>query len=184
MVGSRRHQAGCEQRLDLGAEDDASRRRRVVERLHPDAIARQHDSAPAPVEHGDPEHAAQRLDERVAPLFVEVNDHLGVAGALEPVTAGEQLGAELAMVVDLAVRHHRDGAVLVLHRLAAAGRIGDCEAAAGDAAAPGPVDDGAEIVGAAMVERPPHPLDQRGELLPRRRGADDAGDAAHDRPRA
>ena len=184
VVGSRRHQAGREQRLDLRAEADACGDRRVVERLHADAIARQHDSTAAAVEHGDPEHAAQRLDERVAALFVEVDDHLGVAGALEPVTAGEELGAQLAMVVDLAVRDHRDGAVLVLHRLAAARRIRDREPAAGDAAAPGAVDDGAEVVGAAMMEGPPHPLDQSGELLPRHRGADDAGDAAHDRPRA
>ncbi len=52
-------------------------------------------------------------------LLVEVGDHLGVAARRERVPGALQVGAQLAVVVDLAVEDDGDGAVLVEDRLIA-----------------------------------------------------------------
>ena len=61
-----------------------------------------------------------------------MHEHLGVGAAAEPVTGPLELVHQLAVVVDLAVLHDDDGAVLVRDRLIAAGQVDDREPARGD----------------------------------------------------
>ena len=118
----------CEQRLDLGGEGDGSVTHRIVDRPHAGAVARQHQALTACVPDGKGEVAVERLDAIGPPLLVEVDDDLGVGRRLEDVAAGDQLGAQLDVVEDLAVEGDPDGAVLVAHRLLAAVEIDDAEA--------------------------------------------------------
>ena len=105
----------------------------VVQRLDPEAVAREHEPPGARVPDGDREHAAQPLPQARPPFLVAVREHLGVAMRAEPVTGAFELVLELAVVVDLAVLDDDDGAVLVRDRLVAAGQVDDREPARRDA---------------------------------------------------
>ena len=78
-----------------------------------------------------------------------VDDDLGVATGAEHVAQRLQFGAQLAEVVDLAVEHHDDVAVLVDHRLLAGGEVDDRQAAVAEADAG--LDVQLALVGAAVV---------------------------------
>ena len=67
-----------EQRLDLGAEEEAAVGLRVVERLDPEPVAREEELALARVPDREGEHALQPLDAADSLLLVEMDDRLGV----------------------------------------------------------------------------------------------------------
>ena len=113
------------ERLDLATEVQGPIEHRIEERLLAQAIARQQQLAPALIVDGEREHPLQAPDGVGSPLFVGVNDRLGVRGGPEAMAARLELLPELAVVVDLAVEDDPDAAVLVLHRLMAAGAVDD-----------------------------------------------------------
>src|SRR5215211_139519 len=116
------------ERLQLGAErEPAAGVLAVEERLDPEAVAGQQQPPSAPVPQGEREHAAQALDEGVAVLFVEVNQHLGVTAGSEVVAAPLELHAQLGVVVDLPVLDDLEATVLVSDRLMAALDVDDRE---------------------------------------------------------
>ena len=53
--------------------------------------------------------------------------YFGVRGAAKRVAAGFQIGAELTIVVNLAVKNYRDGVIFVEGRLLARNEIDDCQ---------------------------------------------------------
>ena len=75
--------------------------------------------------HHEAIHAAQAIDQALAPFLVSVNEDLGVRIAMEYVTRGLELGAQLLEVVNLAIEHNEHGAVLVAHGLST--RLGEIE---------------------------------------------------------
>ena len=149
----------------------------VVERLDPEAVAREHEPAAVGVPHRDREHPAQPLGEARAVLLVEVDEHLGVGVRGAEAVAGRlELRAQLGVVVDLAVLDDDDAAVLVGDRLVAALEVDDRQPPRGQ---PGLAEHHlAAGVGPAVVQRGAH----GGEHVAVRRsaaGAHDAADAAH-----
>ena len=58
-----------------------------------------------------------------------MQDDLGVAVGLEDMALGLQLGAQLHKIVDLAVEHADNGAVLIVHGLFACGQVDDAQTA-------------------------------------------------------
>src|SRR4051812_20349260 len=58
-----------------------------------------------------------------------MHDHLGIAAGCEVVARARQLLAQLTKVIDLAVKDQLDHAILVGHRLVAAGQIDNRQAA-------------------------------------------------------
>ena len=164
------------QRLQLGGERERVGGA-VVERLDPEAVARQHEPLARAVPHRDGEHPAQPLGEARTVLLVEVDEHLRV-GVRRPeaVAGGLELGPQRGMVVDLAVLHDDDAAVLVGDRLVAALEVDDRQPPRGQAGA-------AQqrlpcAVGPAVAQRVAHGAQQRGvDGAPV--GADDAADPAH-----
>ena len=102
---------------------------RVVQRLDADAIARDEQRARSRVPDREAEHAAQPGDRVRAPLLVGVNDDFGVGRRVERWPAASSSRAQLAEVVDLAVEHDPDRAVLVVNRLMAGRQIDDAQAA-------------------------------------------------------
>ena len=106
-----------------------------------------------------------------------MDEHLRVAARREAVSARGEVVAQLAVVVDLAVLHEVDAAVLVSHRLVAVLEVDDREPPGAD---PGlPVDHQPGAVGAAVGQRPGHPVEDVGIGPYGRIGRGDAADAAH-----
>src|SRR3954454_2978796 len=100
-----RAQFGCEREL---AVDGA-----VVQRLDPEAVAREDETAARRVPNRNGEHPAQPFGEAFAVLFVEMEQHLCVAVRPEPVSGALELAAQFAVVVELAVLDDVERAVLV-----------------------------------------------------------------------
>ena len=90
---------------------------RVEQRLHPEAVSREHQPALPAIVDREGEDPAEPLHQRLACFFVQVDQHLRVRRAAEHVAAVGELTTQLAVVVDLAVEHHLYTAVLVRHRL-------------------------------------------------------------------
>ena len=139
-----------EQGLELRGEHELAIRPRIEQRLLADPIAGQEQESPPLVPDREGEHAA-KPPQASRPILLEgMDDDLGVAPGGEPVSVCLQLGAQLEEIVDLAVERHPDRAVLVAHRLPAAGQVDDAEPALaeGDVA----LDVEPLVVGAAMRE--------------------------------
>jgi len=162
----------AEQRLRLGREQEQPVAVPVVERLLAQPIAGEEEPARGVVPDGEGEHADEPLDACLAVDSVGVQDHLGVASRLKPAARGHELGAQLAIVVDLAVEDDPVAAGGVAHGLAPGHEIDDRQPRHPEPDVAGGVD--ARVVGAAMLEKAEH----RGQELARGR-ADVAGDAAH-----
>jgi hypothetical protein len=73
------------QRVELGRERELAVDVAVVERLDPEAVAREHELLLPRIPDRDGEHPAQPLEEAETPLFVAVHVHLGVALGAEGV---------------------------------------------------------------------------------------------------
>ena len=162
VVGLRRELGVLQQRLDLAGEEQPAGARRacVVERLDAEVVAAQDELAVALAQVGDGErpHAVEARATGRAPLLVGVHDDLGVAGGAKGVAGGLELGAQLAVVVDLAVVDEPDGLVLVGRRLVAAGAVDDAQPAMAETDARALK--GAGVVGTAMQQRGRHAAEQ------------------------
>ena len=169
-----RHGGVPEEGLRLGREGEEAAPLPIVEGLLAQAVAREEQGPPRAVPEGEREHAAQALDARLAERGVRLEDHLGVALRPESPTARLELRPELAEVVDLAVEHEPEALVGVAHRLPPRDEVDDREPRHAERHAGLSVD--AHVVGPAMAEQVEH---RRQEI--RRRLADEAGDAAHQR---
>ena len=131
FVGLGADQAALEDRLDLRSEQQPVAGRRPVERLDAEAIAHEQQPAARRVPDREREHAAQVLDAAVAPLFVGVDDGLGVRPGAIAMAGASRLAADLGVVVDLAVEDDPDRAVFVRRAAAARRRDRRCSAADG-----------------------------------------------------
>ena len=139
-----------EQGLELRGEHELAIRPRIEQRLLADPIAGQEQESPLLVPDREGEHAA-KPPQASRPILLEgMDDDLGVAPGGEPVSVCLQLGAQLEEIVDLAVERHPDRAVLVAHRLPAAGQVDDAEPALAEADVA--LDVEPLVVGAAMRE--------------------------------
>src|SRR5262249_22654594 len=109
-------------------------------------------------------------------LLVEMGNDLGIAAGAEAMAGAQQVLAERAVVVDLAVADDLDVTLLVGERLRAVRDVDDGEA---PAAEPHPAPDhGAVAVGTAMDERAPHPTEHR-RVRPEGATPHEAIDPAH-----
>jgi len=69
--------------------------------------------------------SALSMDELVAVLCVAVNDDFAVRAGLEMMSLRFEFTTQLAKVVDLAIAHQPDRAIVVRKRLVATGEIDD-----------------------------------------------------------
>ena len=173
-----RHAGIAEERLHLRTKRKPISAEMIIERLLAQAVAREQEPPARRIPDDKGEHAAQPLGQRIAPLFVAVDQHLGVALAAEEMALGDQLGAEIEVIVDFAIEGDVNGAVLVAHRLRAEGREVD------DREPPMPerdraVGEEAAAVGAAMSDHGGHPAQQLAVGGAREVAIEEAGNAAH-----
>jgi hypothetical protein len=153
-------------RLELGGEDEASRRPAPVERLLAEAVAGKVELPVTPVPEGEGEHPDRLLQRRLEPPGGDALDQrLGVAVAapgdavaLRAAAVFVELGAHRGVIVDLAVVDDHPAPVVRDHRLVAErGEIEDREAAMAETDADFGVQPAARVVGAAMDDAVGHP---------------------------
>ena len=125
VVGPRLQAGVGKQRFDLGGEDERPRGRGIIERLDPEAVAGAEQPAPRTVPHGEREHAVEPRETVLTPPPVGLQQHLGVGARGEAVPQRLELGAQLLMVVDLAVEYDPD--VGVAHREGLQAPVGQVE---------------------------------------------------------
>ena len=167
-----------EQALQFGAEHElAVRQKRVEERLHAEAVAREEERLSVPVPEREGEHPAEPLDALLAPLLPGVDDDFRIALRAEHVAARGELRDELLVVVDLAVEDDDDAAVLVVERLLAGGEVDDGEPAVAETEAR--LDVHPAFVRAAVVLGLVHAVEQRAIDPALAASVEDADDAAH-----
>src|SRR6185436_10294868 len=70
-------------RLDLRCEAQSAAVELIVQRLHPEGIAAEQQSAPPRVPQGESEDAVEARQEVVAVLLVEMHEHFGVTDRTE-----------------------------------------------------------------------------------------------------
>jgi hypothetical protein len=75
------------------------------------------------------EHPAQESNHLDPVLLVEMDERLGVAVGAEAVPTCAQLGAQLDIIVNLAIEDDVDRSILVRNRLMAAGQIDNAQPA-------------------------------------------------------
>ena len=143
-----------EQRLELGSEDESTSHVGVIQRLDPQAVSGQEQQAATLVPQREGEHAAELLHATRAVFLVEMGDRLGIGGRVEGVAAGLELRPQLLEVVDLAVEHDPDRAVLVPDGLPPGLEVDDPEAAHAEADARAEVE--AVLVRATMRDGRAH----------------------------
>ncbi len=95
----------------------------VEERLDPNAVTHQQQGFLPVIPERYRKHPIQSRDELQAVLVVQVRNDLAVAVAAEPVSFGEQLTAQLTVVVNLTVEDDMYGAGFVRDRLRACDQI-------------------------------------------------------------
>src|SRR5438094_3945856 len=148
---------GIEDGFRFGREDQLAVLPQVIQRLLAGAIAREHEAPPRRIPDGDREHPAHAAEAIDAFGGVQVRDHFGVARGREAASGAPQLVAQLDVVVDLAVLHHRDGAAVDRDRLMPAGDVDDAQPRGRECRRW--IDKCAAIVGAAVAQRGDHPLE-------------------------
>ncbi len=146
---------GLRERTQLRCEDQALAPGVIEQRLLTESIPCEDQPPPWPIPERDRKHPAQAIEEVHALFFVEMDDHFGVGARLEKVAFCLELASKLLKVVDLAIDHDRDRAVLVGHRLRTFGsQVDDRETAMPERA--GPVAQVSVVIGAAMHHRVAH----------------------------
>ena len=104
--------------LDLGAKQQrAIGCLVVIERLDTKDVTSTKEFVLVLVVNHERVHAAQTVDQVLAPLLVTVYQDFGISVAVEGVAGRLQLGAKLLEVVDLSVEDNRDLAVVARHGL-------------------------------------------------------------------
>src|SRR4030095_11500740 len=131
----------------------------VIERLLAEAITADEEPLAGTIIQGERPHPIQLLDKRIAPMHVPVQQHLGVAVVrLKHASRSLQFRPEFRVVIYLFVEDDADLAIGRPHRLHAAGKVDDAQAAVAEKHSPVPIDPMSLCVGSTMPNRIRHPL--------------------------
>ena len=179
-----RHARHLQDALEFAGKQQPARLVTINQRLLPQPIAGQHQLLPPGVPDGQGKHAVKVCNEFWPVVFVEMDQHFGVALSAEAMPGPFQSAAEVAEVIDFAVENDPHGAVFVRQWLFAAGEVDDRQPpmAQGHAGLhlTGAVEVHAFAVRPTMTQHVDHPLERclpQGLVgfIPHR-----AGDTAHE----
>jgi hypothetical protein len=147
----------------------------VKQRFLPEPVAGDKYLAGIDMQYRKRKHTIEFIEHRRPLVLVKMQENLGIALRSQDVTVIDQAAAQLAVVINLAIEHQRQGAVFVVQRLVPAHYVDDRKATMHQ---PGrTMDNVTKVVRAALGQRCSHGFEQ----LPIRRVAwvNDTGDAAH-----
>ena len=164
-----------QKRLDLAGKEQRLALFIIAERLDAEQVPRTEQRAAGAVPHRKREHPAQAAGQAAAPFLIPVEQDLGVGIRGKRVAALLQSGTQGLVVVNFAVEHDHQRAILIEHRLAAARQINDRQPPMPERR--GAVGVAALAVGAAVTDEVRHALHDlfgRRRVLPGRGKADDA----------
>ena len=111
----------------LGGPEQFAAKRPVIQGLFAKTVAGDDELFSPCVPERERVHPVEVIHEVLAVLFVKVRQYLGVGLGNELVTTFFEVGADLAVVIQLAVHHHDDRLVLAKDRLVAGVQIDDRE---------------------------------------------------------
>ncbi len=114
-------------RIELARKVEDAVEDGVEQRLLSQPVAREERRARTLVVDGEGEHAIEPFDDGGTVFLPRVKDGLGVGSRPEAVAFRNQIGAQVVMVVDLAVEDDPARVVFVADRLVAAGAVDDRE---------------------------------------------------------
>ena len=89
----------------------------IIKRLDAENIASAEQAVFLGIPNDESIHAAQAVDNLLPPLFVAMQQRLGIGAAMENVAFSFKLAANLLEVIDFAIEGDDDGFLVVAHRL-------------------------------------------------------------------
>src|SRR4051812_12355027 len=111
------HIARFQERRKRRGEPQMTCASRIIEGLYAEPIAREDDSAGVPLPNGECKHAEETLDALCSPSRISLQDDFGVASGKEAVSFRNQLGTQLSVIIDAAVKCHGESEFGIDHRL-------------------------------------------------------------------
>src|SRR3972149_807893 len=97
----------------------------VIKGLDPQVIPGKEEGSMNTVPKAERKNPVKAVDTLLTPLFVGVDDHLGVRSGHELVTGPQKFFPNLDVIVDLPIEHNVDAAILVGDRLPASFNVDD-----------------------------------------------------------
>ncbi len=172
-----REAVDCQERLHLGGEHQHAVMLGDEQRALAEAVAREEQAVFLGIVDGEAERAVETPQTALPPLQPGLQHHLGIRLGVEHPALRLQLGAQLAVVVQLAVETDPVAAGRVAERLGTGREIDDAQPHRAHRHVV--VHEVADLVRAAMMDSRQHRLD---EISIRKRPwahGDESGDAAH-----
>src|SRR3954469_21466004 len=91
--------------LKLRSEVDVLLITGIVERLNAHAVPRKNEASPRLLPNSEGKHSAKLLNTRGVPLHKRVENYFRIAGGVESVSQGDELLAQLGVVIDLTIKN-------------------------------------------------------------------------------
>src|SRR5690349_16038997 len=93
-----------EKRLGLRSEGEHRRSGGIVQRLDPQAIARQQQGLRPAIPYGEGKHAVQSLDTTFTQILIQMDDHFRVAPRPKRMAIRQELLPDLLEVINLSIK--------------------------------------------------------------------------------
>src|SRR6267142_5973474 len=157
------HPRHGQDRLDLGSKNQAIIQLRIVKRLDAEPIARQQQLTGVfpQIQYREREHSVQPVQQLEAPLFVPMNEYLGICMRAETMAFCFQLSSQRRKVINLAVVADPHAAILITHgHVARRCEVNDAEPAIPQSKFPVRRDESPVVVWSSMRNEVHHPLKQ------------------------
>src|SRR4051812_19541257 len=108
-----------EKRLGLRSEGEHRWSDGIVQRLDPQAIARQQQGLRPAIPYGEGKHAVQSLDTTFTQILIQMDDHFRIAPGLKRMAIRQQFLSDLLKVIDLSIKCDPYALIFVAERLMA-----------------------------------------------------------------
>ncbi len=116
-------------RAQFGAETHGAVIDTKIDELDARRVTGNHQALASIIPDGETEHPVESIQYLGAPLFIAVNDDLGIRARAKDVSERLELASKLVEIVDLTVENDPDRFLLIRHRLMSACNIDNRKAA-------------------------------------------------------
>src|SRR5262245_21381516 len=106
-----------QQGANFGTESELALRDTIINQLYAHGITRDYQSLMMNVPNGQAEHSIQVTKDVFTPFFIAMDDYLSVGGCSKTVSLRFKMSTKFFIIVNLPVKDHIDGFVLIRHGL-------------------------------------------------------------------